>query len=241
MDTIDTSFGPSGGCSVTDEQMSGDGNSDDGREHRFPLTGSEDVPRWLQACVDILGADGAVVIATPPRCPDTRRVLHSTVPTAEQVADTLYVLGAGPDAAAMTDNAPRSVSIADPDDADRWPLLIDELTARDIEWVQAYPIESGEAPIGTLQLHRRRATEPQRRSHGCEMLVAKLARVLGVLVAEQAMTSPGRMQDGAPLVTDSSDCQLRLLLGFGYSAAARPPGGVGFGAGGGGGLREVGR
>jgi hypothetical protein len=183
-----------------DDQTSGDGGEDSGWECRIPLTGSEDVPKWLQACADILDADGAVLVATSARCPDVRRVLHSTDPAAEQVADTLYVLGAGPDVDALAVNDPRSVTVADPDDAERWPLLIDELTALDIEWVQAYPLGPGAVPIGTLQLHRRRATQPQERSRGCEVLVAKLARVLGVLVAEQVQSKSVRAHEGGDVV-----------------------------------------
>jgi hypothetical protein len=168
-------------------------------EYRLPLDGTDDIPRWLQAAADILDADGAVLVVTTLRCPDVRRVLHGTDRTAEQVADALYIVGSGPDLDAMADDAPRSIDIADPNEARRRPLLIDELIALDVDWVQAYPVGSGRAQMGTLQLHRRRAPTPQRRSYGCEVLVAKLARVLGVLLAHQ-VTSVGDTAPGGDVI-----------------------------------------
>jgi hypothetical protein len=148
------------------------------RHDRRSMAGFDHVADWTDVCVDLFHADGGAVVVASARNPDLRTVLHTTDTAAARVADLLYVLGDGPHADAMADGAPHNVVVDDPADALQWPLLVNELAARQVRWVQVFPLGPGSAPVGTLQLVGSTATG-QPLPGDAEVFVATLARLIG--------------------------------------------------------------
>ena len=72
--------------------------------------------QWVEVCVDLSSADGATVVASTERHDDRHRILYATDPTAERVADLLFVLGYGPHTTATPAHPVQTVTTTDPDD-----------------------------------------------------------------------------------------------------------------------------
>ncbi|MBY6349017.1 hypothetical protein [Rhodococcoides corynebacterioides] len=155
--------------------MTGDADDRQPREH--PLSGLESFSQWVEVCVDLSSADGAAVVASTERHDDRHRILYATDPTAERVADLLFVLGYGPHTTATPAHPVQTVTTTDPDDRLTWPLLIDELVAVGVHWLQVHAIGAPGSALGTLQLYRRR--RPPARSLDADTTVSALARALG--------------------------------------------------------------
>lgn len=133
---------------------------------------------WASVCADMVDAHGVAIVATTASHPDSRRVAGSTCATAARVADLLYVLGVGPDAVSMVDGVVCTVVVDDVVDRARWPVLVNELTALGVGWVQTYPIHVGGCVIGTVQLHRRTPPDTPL-PDGIATLLTHLTRAIG--------------------------------------------------------------
>lgn len=158
------------------------------RPGRRFLAGFDRVSDWTDVCVDLLRADGAAVVASSAQDPDVRRVLHTTDARASRTADLLYVLGAGPHADTMAGGTPHTLVVDDPTDAVRWPLLVLELAALGVKWVHVFPLGHSVDPIGTLQLLGTTVSGAPVPGDA-EILVAKLARLIGTDIVAGAITA----------------------------------------------------
>lgn len=154
-----------------------------------PLSGPDGGTDWAGVCVDLVGAQGAAIVATTASCPDTRRIPSSTCATATRVADLLYVLGIGPHTVSIFDGAPCAVAVDDVADRARWPVLVDELSALGVRWVQTYPIRVGNCVIGTVQLHHRTVPDPPV-SNGIATLLTHLTGAIGADLISGLLDDP---------------------------------------------------
>ncbi len=157
------------------------------------------VTEWAGVCADLAGADGAAVVASSASHPDTRRVPYSTDAAAARVADLLYVLGVGPHAVSMVDGVVSTVAVGDAADRALWPVLVDELRALGVEWVQTYPIRVGDTVIGTVQLHCRAPLDSPM-SDGIATLLRHLTDAIGVNLVAGLLNEPADRDRGGDLV-----------------------------------------
>ncbi|MBM7417345.1 MULTISPECIES: hypothetical protein [Nocardiaceae] len=162
-----------------------------GHRQPHPLAGLGELSQWMEVCTDLVAADGAAVVFAVPRDPDTHHVLCATDTTAEKIADVFYVHGSGPHRAAMVTDVPHAVTVADLRHRRRWPLLVTELDALGVGWVQAYPVGPSGSVVGTVQLYRRHVLGAVRRSDAGDEFVTALARALGTgEIADEVLTVP---------------------------------------------------
>ncbi|WP_027507070.1 GGDEF domain-containing phosphodiesterase [Rhodococcus sp. UNC23MFCrub1.1] len=179
-----------------------DDDTDDargGQRPPHPLAGLGDLFQWVEVCTDLMAADGAAVVFGAPREPDTHHLLCATDTTAEKIADLFYVHGSGPHRDAMVTDAAHTVTVTDPRHQRRWPLLVTELDALGVGWVQAHPVGPSGSVVGTVQLYRRHVPSAVRGTDAGTQFVTALARALGTgEAAGDALTvPPDSVGDGA--------------------------------------------
>lgn len=171
-----------------------DDDTDDsrgGQRPPHPLAGLGELSQWVEVCTDLMAADGAAVVFAAPCDPDTHHLLCATDTTAEKIADLFYVLGSGPHRDAMDTASARAVTVTDPRHRRRWPLLVTELDALGVGWVQAHPVGPSGSVVGTVQLYRRHVPGEVTGPDAGEDFVTALARALGTgAVAGEVLTVP---------------------------------------------------
>lgn len=111
--------------------------------------------RLCEACVDLLGVDGASISLI--RGAASQGTFGSSGPLSRTLDELQFTYGQGPCLDAVALNRPVAAEDLDAPGEVRWPALVGPILAHGIQAVCALPVTVGNAPIGALDLFRHRS------------------------------------------------------------------------------------
>lgn len=111
--------------------------------------------RLCEACVDLLGVDGASISLI--RSGATQGTFGSSGELSRLLDELQFTYGQGPCLDAVAQNRPVGAEDLDAPGEDRWPALTEAVLGHGIRAVYALPVTVASSPIGALDLFRHRS------------------------------------------------------------------------------------
>jgi GAF domain len=138
-----------------------------------PGSGRAAADRLCGACVELLEVDGAALSIIYDR--EISRSLGASGPLSRELDELQFTLGEGPCLQAVTERVPVLIADLNAPDFTRWPGFADAALSRGVSAVFALPVTTAAAPIGALDLYRRRPGRLSDSSLAGGLIAAELA------------------------------------------------------------------
>lgn len=169
------------------------------------------------ACAQRLHVDGAA-LTLAVRVPRIRQAAFATDTLTEELEELQSTLGEGPGMDALAERATVLVrALAAPQSALRWPLFAPAAAARGIGSMFSFPLRSGEACVGVLDLYRVRAGPLSGIELADALAYADAAVTLavdGAGAAERARATVDDLFDGRQLEVHQATGMVSVQLGL---------------------------